>query len=227
LADDLAEWSEEDFILPMRDEKYGGYGSLELLLNGLFPVTAKMSLHPLDKDGKRLKKRSGSRARHGLYNWDAADKLQAWIEINARYFISGKSSLILKITNYEWWLTNKALSSEQSLMITDFSDGSKESIVTIKDLISLSSADSHLDEGDYFQSSTQKILVIRDVSREEIKKIESNIRDVSLMLWIRLSVNGAANAYRDRDDLWFPFRGQEVYKKPDSDPPYTWITASS
>jgi len=232
LADDLAEWSEEDFILPMRDEKYGGYGSLELLLNGLFPVTAKMSLHPLDQDGKRLIKRSGLQAWDGIYDWDSARELQARIEIDAPYFVPNKSSLSLKITSYDWWKTNETLSMLNEIPIEEFPSGIERENIVVKKFGQITASQKDVEAGDYFLSSQNKIIIIRNISLKKLVDVNTNLRQANLLVWIRLSVEGeygnGKESYLKPDSLWFPFRKYGTLKDAKKERlPYNWVTASS
>jgi len=208
LADDLAEWSEEDFILPMRDEKYGGYGSLELLLNGF----------------------SGLQAWDGLYDWDAAEKLQIVVAVNAPYYVHNKSSILAKITPYYWWRTNDGLSDLKSLSIYDYSKKSEDRQLVAKKLNQVDSISKNPSDGDYFISSEQRVYVVRSVYSDAIAEIGEEMANARLMVWLRISLDGdeSSDNYVDKDNLWFPFRRNSYFQDKDvQKSPVTWITAES
>jgi len=225
LADDLAEWSEEDFILPMRDEKYGGYGSLELLLNGLFPVTAKMSLHPLDQDGKRLKKRSGLQAWDGLYDWDAAESVRMMVSVDVPYFVPNRSKITFRVTKYNGWFANSTLQQAKPISFIDVDGKKSVTISEISEFQASSVIDKELQPGNYTAKEPGRVTIIRDINKSSLGSADLNVVDLDICVWLRLSLDGDSE-YFERGSIWFPYRKQSSFSRGIDEDPVTWIMTS-
>ena len=88
---------EDKFTEAMKDKTFGGAASLEILLNALFPIKAKLSLIPLDDQGNQLKKEISTREGVAYDDLSKAEGVRVIIEVDVPYFIEGQSALQVRL----------------------------------------------------------------------------------------------------------------------------------
>lgn len=107
----------------------------------------------------------------------------------------------------------------------------RENIV-VKKFGQITASQKDVEAGDYFLSSQNKIIIIRNISLKKLVDVNTNLRQANLLVWIRLSVEGeygnGKESYLKPDSLWFPFRKYGTLKDAKKERlPYNWVTASS
>ncbi|MCP5017239.1 MAG: hypothetical protein GY938_18515 [Ketobacter sp.] len=212
------EFDDEEFTKPMTREGHEGTASLELLLNGLFPVKTKLSMQALDANGQVMHKRFGRAAIAAGYTpfKGEIDSIRFIVEVDAPYFVEGQSVVSLRITESLGWLGKELSNTQLSVQLKDFGIDEFTKNLNISIFTHLDSQNHAQPDGDYFSLGRKKILVIRTVPVKPLNISPSDLISKDFICWSRVSINGGF-ALLDQSEVFFPFRKNSVLDKSQRD----------
>ncbi|WP_250656128.1 hypothetical protein [Alkalimarinus coralli] len=208
------DWGDEDkFTEPMK--RYPA-ASLELLLNGLYPLNAEFELMPVEK---KLVGRNRGRAGIDLYEMKGN---RAKVTVDLPYFIEGESELSIEIR-----VAREEDEENKSELPAIAIDG--DTTLNIKRISNLEIYEKESRQGIYIcdQSFRRKLVVIQDFSSKSIANIwDGSVNpEVTLECWIKLRVT-AKNKLKKKE-VHMPWRGSRLWLENSPDTESTnksWLT---
>ncbi|MEJ2743738.1 MAG: hypothetical protein P8176_15005, partial [Gammaproteobacteria bacterium] len=201
---------EDKFTEAMKDETFGGAASLEILLNALFPIKAKLSLIPLDDQGNQLKKEISMRESMAYYDLSKAEGVRVIIEVDVPYFIEGQSALQVRLAEPLGVFSNIFGSENKEIILSESKENDPS--IYVKLFTNLQVSQQQAKPGNYFLFQQKKAVIIRDVTKSDINKNKFNMHDLTLFAWVRLTSAGQEE-YRSTETIWFPCRTKESFEK--------------
>ena len=212
------EFDDEEFTKPMTREGHEGTASLELLLNGLFPVKTKLSMQALDANGKVMHKQFGRAATAAGYTpfKGEIDSIRFIVEIDAPYFVEGQSAISLRITESLGWFGKELSNKHLSIPLKDYGIDEFTKNPNISTFTHLKNQNPSQPDGDYFLTSEHKILVIRTAPAKPLNISTSELISKDFICWSRISTSGIFDLL-NRKEVFFPFRKNSVLDKSQRD----------
>ncbi|AUM13432.1 toxin VasX [Ketobacter alkanivorans] len=220
------EFDDEEFTKPMTREGHEGTASLELLLNGLFPVKTKLSMQALDANGQVMHKRFGRAAIAAGYTpfKGEIDSIRFIVEIDAPYFVEGQSSLHVQITESPSVFSKEISVDSFRLQLQDTSTKKSRTTLTISHF-SISATSEPESDGDYLLPKSNKLCIIRTLKYQHVSDLTDDLKSMEFVCWTRIT-SSANNDLFSKSDVFFPYRKNEVFENELSDKHTdTWATS--
>ena len=149
------------------------------------------------------------------YIGDEIAAVRAIIEVEAPYFIEGQSALQVRITEpMSWFNWTNTLKRLKEVEIYDYSKRGMETTINVsaKNYI-MSTETENLIQGDYIKRENKSFVVVRDIGIQTFTESGfalSEIANIELSAWARLSLHGDAN-HASKNTIWFPWRTEHSF----------------
>ena len=221
---------DDEFTKPMTLEGREGTASLELLLNGLFPVKTKLSMQALDASGNVMQKRFGRAAVAAGYTPFKGDieSVRFIVEIDAPYFIEGQSIVELRITESLGMFGRELGNTDFVASLTTPKSNARLQRLDIKQLKQVSKFDKDTRDGEYLSTPQSKIRIIRTLKASELIHEDKLITKNDFIAWTRIRLNTKGAELTNKEGLFFPYRKSSVYNLDTKDNNITtWIVSEA
>ncbi|WP_250656126.1 hypothetical protein [Alkalimarinus coralli] len=192
------DWGDEDkFTEPMK--RYPA-ASLELLLNGLYPLNAEFELMPVEK---KLVGRNRGRAGIDLYEMKGN---RAKVTVDLPYFIEGESVLDIQIS----------IAQESDEVVKKgfplLKFGNKK-LLQIAKISSLPMFKEGAEEGVYKShfEGRQALVVIRDFSKRSFSTLEGVDVDMKIDMECRVRLHVTSQDKPEKETIKMPWRGRSKW----------------
>ncbi|WP_250656131.1 hypothetical protein [Alkalimarinus coralli] len=210
------DWGDEDkFTEPMK--RYPA-ASLELLLNGLYPLNAEFELMPVEK---KLVGRNRGRAGIDLYEMKGN---RAKVTVDLPYFIEGESELIIELR-----IRQDDKDGKEKYSSLKFGE---KLFYTISHISKLKQYKSGSTKGEYINryKGKDQLIVLHDFSKDSFSNPENLPLDEELLLECRIKLHVTPNTEEPKKGVQMPWRGDALWVKSvvsTIDKDMSWITLDS
>ncbi len=220
------DFDDEEYTLPMKTYPVA---SLELLLNGLFPIKTDLKLIPLDSSGNPLKKKQVGRSNVKRYIGDEIATVRAIIEVEAPYFIEGQSALQVRITEPKSWFNWVNDISGLKLLTLRNNNASGHTLI-LQNPTPMKLIDANLCPGFYLSEEKKTYAAVFDITPSDIESAEMTSIDsmrLELQAWARVSLYGIDDRKSEKT-IWFPWRTEQALQGEETEADgNTWSTKTS
>jgi len=199
---------EDKFIEPMRNDPTAGAASLELLLNGLYPLQAEFKLEPVSKTQTGY-----TNGRIPMPTYDYSGN-RAVITVDLPYFIEGLSEVLVELR-----VDREGKDSRKNMPIIQIGNSATFKLTNLSELpIHEDSKGSGIYKCSKKTTPQIKIVVDFDHSSFEDDKHKARYAQqynnrLDFECWIKINTNGKE---KNEETIFMPWRGSDIWQQPES-----------